>query len=256
MKYLESTTDADYAQNIETAIDMDSDLIIGIGFNLSQAIEDAANNYPDQQFAIVDGSFEEIPDNVTPILFDEKGAGYLAGLAAGKTIQSDSNKFGFIGGFEIPAVVNYRNGFKQGLKEANPDAVLITQYANSFTDAAKGRVIAEQMINKEKVCCIVGSAGTTNSGVFEACSENGIYGVGVDMAQNYTFPDTILTSAIKKVDVGVYETIKNYANGTAQSGVNSVYNIANDGVGYEKTKLLTQDAIDYVDSKKGSYTNN
>ena len=65
VKYLESNTDADYVQNIETAIDLESDLIIGVGFNLSKAIEDAAKSYPNQQFAIVDGSFEEIPSNVT-----------------------------------------------------------------------------------------------------------------------------------------------------------------------------------------------
>lgn len=253
VKYLESNTDADYAQNIETAIDMDSDLIIGVGFNLSEAIENAAINYPDQQFAIVDGSFEEIPSNVTPILFDEKGAGYLAGLAVGKTVQSDSNKFGFIGGFEIPAVVNYRDGFEQGLKEANPDAVLLTQYANSFSDAAKGRVIAEQMIVKENVSAVMTASGTTNAGAYEVCAEKGVYAVGVDMAQNYLYPETIVTSAIKKVDVGVLETIKSCANGTLKGGVNSLHNISNDGVEYEQTDLLTQDTINFVESKKSTY---
>ena len=87
VKYLESNTDADYVQNIETAIDLESDLIIGVGFNISKAIEDAAKSYQKQQFAIVDGSFEEIPSNVTPIVFDEKEAGYLAGIVVAKTVQ-------------------------------------------------------------------------------------------------------------------------------------------------------------------------
>ena len=251
VKYLESTTDADYAQNIETAIDMDSDLIIGVGFNLSEAIEKAAISYPEQQFAIVDGSFEKIPDNVTPIVFDEKEAGYLAGIAAAKSVDFD--KFGFIGGFEIPAVVNYRDGFEQGIKAVNPNAILLTQYANSFTDAAKGRVIAEQLISTEGVFCVVGAAGGVNAGLIEVCSEKGKYAVGVDMAQNYINPDIILTSAIKRVDVGVYETIKNYIDGSLQGGVNSTYNIVNDGVDYEKTDLLTQEAINYTDSIKADY---
>ena len=114
IKYLESNTDADYTQNIETAMDLESDLIIGVGFNLSQSIENAAINYPEQKFAIVDGSFEKIPDNVTPITFNEKEAGYLAGIASAKTINSD--KFGFIGGFEVPAVINYKDGFEEGFK--------------------------------------------------------------------------------------------------------------------------------------------
>ena len=246
VKYLESNTDADYIQNIETAVDMDSDLIIGIGFNLSQAIEDAATSYPEQQFAIIDGSFEEIPENVTPIAFNEKEAGYLAGLATAKTVNS--NKFGFVGGFEVPAVVNYKEGFEQGLKEVNPDAKLYTQYANSFTDAAKGRVIAEQMITQDvSVICTAG--GGVNNGVYEACKENGKYSVAVDMAQSNIAPETILTSAIKRVDVGVNETIKKYIDGSLKGGSNLTYNISNDGVGYEKTNLLSNEAIKFVEEK-------
>ena len=60
VNYMEAKQESDYATNIETAIDLESDLIIGVGFNLSKAIEDAAKSYPNQQFAIVDGSFEEI----------------------------------------------------------------------------------------------------------------------------------------------------------------------------------------------------
>ena len=252
VKYLESTTDADYAQNIETAIDMDSDLIIGVGFNLSEAIENAAKAYPEQQFAIVDGSFEKIPSNVTPIVFNEKEAGYLAGLAAAKTIESD--KFGFIGGFEIPAVVNYRDGFKQGIKEVNPNAILLTQYANSFTDAAKGRVIAEQLISTEGVSCVVASAGGVNAGAIEVCAEKGKYAVAVDMAQSHISPETILTSAIKKVDVGVADAISKYISGELKGGANLNYHIANEGVDYEQTNLLSDEAIKYVESIKKNYS--
>lgn len=225
---------------------MDSDLIIGIGFNLSQAIEEAAEAYPEQEFAIIDGSFEEVPENVTPIAFNEKEAGYLAGLATGKSI--DSNKFGFIGGFEVPAVVNYKEGFEQGLKEANPNATLSTQYANSFTDAAKGRVIAQQM-QSQGIECIMSAGGGVNNGVYEVCKENGTYAVAVDMAQSNIAPEVILTSAIKKVDVGVTDTIKNYIEGNLKGGSNLTYNIENDGVGFEKTNFLSSEVIEYVESK-------
>lgn len=246
VKYLESNTDADYKQNIETAIDMDSDLIIGIGFNLSQAIEEAAEAYPEQEFAIVDGAFEEIPENVTPIAFNEKEAGYLAGLAAGKSVNSD--KFGFIGGFEVPAVVNYKEGFEQGIKEVNPNAELYVQYANSFTDAAKGRVIAEQMISQGAEV-IMSAGGGVNTGCYEVCKEKGKYSVAVDMAQSHIVPEAILTSAIKKVDVGVTDTIKNYIEGSLKGGSSLVYSIENDGVGYEKTNLLSSEVVKYVESK-------
>lgn len=248
VKYLESSTEADYTSNIETAIDMESDLVIGVGFNLSQAIEQAAINYPEQKFAIIDGSFEKTPDNVTSVLFDEKQAGYLAGIATAKTL-TDNNSFGFVGGFEVPAVVNYKDGFEKGLKEINPKAKLEVHYANSFTDAAKGRAIAAQMINSG-IECIMTAAGGTNNGVYETCLEKGLYAVGVDMAQSSVLPQTILTSAIKKVDVGVSETIKSLVNGNLQGGINIIHDIANSGVDYEKTPLLSSDTVSYLENIK------
>ena len=245
VKYLESKQDSDYATNIETAIDMGSDLIIGVGFNLTEAIEKAAYAYPEQQFAIVDGSFKEIPSNVTNIVFNEEEAGYLAGLVTAKTIKSD--KFGFVGGFEIPAVINYKNGFERGLKEINPNATLSVQYANSFTDAAKGRAIAEQM-SKNGIKCIMAAAGGVNNGIYEVCAEKDTHAVAVDMAQSYILPNTILTSAIKKVDVGVAETIKSYVNGNLKGGTASIYNISNNGVGYEETKLISKDVIEFINN--------
>ena len=247
VKYLESVTDTDYAQNIETAIDMGSDLIIGIGFNLSQAIEEAAISYPEQQFAIIDGSFEKIPDNVTSILFNEKEAGYLAGIVAAAT-DKNSNKFGFVGGFEVPAVVNYKEGFEQGIKEVNPNAELYTQYANSFTDASKGRVIAQQMVS-QGVEKIMTAGGGVNAGVYEVCSEKGKHAIAVDMAQSNISPETILTSAIKKVDVGIYETIKSYIGGNLKGGISHMHDISNNGVGYEDTKLLTDEVRQLVNEK-------
>lgn len=246
VKYLESNTDADYAQNIEIAIDMGSDLIIGVGFNLSQAIEEAALNYPDQQFAIIDGSFKNTPDNVTSILFDEKEAGYLAGIITAKIVNS--NKFGFVGGIEVPAVINYKDGFEQGLKEVNPNAELYIQYANSFTDASKGRIIAEQMVN-QGVEAIMTAGGMVNAGVYEVCNEKGKYAVAVDMAQSHISPNTILTSAIKKVDIGVYDTIREYTTGKLKGGVSNIYNISNNGVGYEDTDYLTDEVRNLINKK-------
>ncbi len=245
--YLESNTDADYASNIETAIELDSNLIIGVGFNLTDAIGDAAKNYPDQKFAIIDGSFEEIPENVTPILFNEKEAGYLAGVVAAKSMEGDN--FGFVGGFEIPAVINFKEGFEEGLLSVNKNATLLTQYANSFTDAAKGKIIATHMYSKG-VNCIMTAGGGVNSGVYEAASELNKYAVAVDMAQNNISPNVILTSALKNVDVGVCDTIKKLLNSSLKGGEALIYDIKNDGVGFEKTKLISDDTISFVESQK------
>lgn len=246
VKYLESNSDADYKTNVETAVDMKSDLIIGVGFNLTEAIGDAAESYPEQQFAIIDGSFEETPSNVTPILFNEKEAGYLAGLATALSIESD--KFGFVGGFEIPAVVNYKDGFEQGLKEVNPNATLFVQYANSFTDAAKGKAIGAQMYSND-IDCIMTAAGGVNSGVYESGREQGKYAVAVDMAQSNISPEVIVTSALKNVAGGVKDTIGKLVDDKLVGGEVAMYDITNNGVGYEETQFIGDKTIKYIIDK-------
>ncbi len=244
--YLESNQESEYKTNIEEAVDKGSDLIIGVGFNLTDAIGEAAKNYPDKNFAIIDGNYDEIPSNVRPILFNEEEAGYVVGLIAAKV--SEGNKFGFIGGMDIPSVSNFAVGFEKGLKEVNSSSELIVQYANSFTDASKGKAISNQMISGG-TDIIFTAGGGVNSGTYEACKENSKFAIGVDMPQNYVSPDTILTSALKNVNTGVELTIGDLVEGKFNGGKTSIFDLSNGGVGYEKTKLIPEDVIDFVDKK-------
>ncbi len=244
--YIESKQESDYKVNIETAIDQGNDLIIGVGFKLADAIKEAAINYPEQKFAIIDGSYDEIPNNLRSILFNEEQAGYLAGLVAAKV--SDSNKFGFIGGMNIPSVSNFAVGYEKALKEVNPKNELLTQYANSFTDAAKGKSISAKMY-QSGIDIIFTAGGGVNSGVYESGKEVNKLAVAVDLPQNRLSPDTILTSALKNVDEGVKITVKDLVDGKFEGGKIAMFDISNGGVGYEKTKLIPEDVIKFVDSK-------
>ena len=47
VSYLESQSDSDYTPNIETLIDQDIDLIVGVGFQVSDAIKEAVEVYPE-----------------------------------------------------------------------------------------------------------------------------------------------------------------------------------------------------------------
>ena len=144
VSYIESKGENEYLQNVETAIDQDSDLVVGVGFKLTDTIGEASKSYPEQKFAIIDGTYEEIPQNVQPILFNEAEAGYAVGLIASQ--MTNTNAVGFIGGMDIPSVSQFLVGFEKAIKEENPDIKVLSQYANSFTDAAKGKAIADQMI--------------------------------------------------------------------------------------------------------------
>ena len=248
--YLESNGEADYTPNIETLIDMDMDLIVGVGFQVADSVKEAAETYPNQTFAMIDSSYdegEEIPSNVRPILFNEEQAGYLTGLIAGK--MTKTNTVSWIGGFDIPSCTPFYTGYEKGAKEANPNVKVLKQYINSFTDAAKGKVAAQQMI-KEDSDVIFMATGGGNTGIIEAIKEaNGVKGIGVDMPMSYLAKDYIITSALKNVGEGLKLTIKDYIEGNFNGGNEVKYDLSNGGVGYEVTDHLSQDLIKYVDSK-------
>ena len=246
INYIEAKQESDYATNIDMAIDQDADLVIGVGFKLTDTIEEAAKTYPESKFAIIDGTYEDIQDNIMTILFNEEQAGYCTGLVAAN--MTKTNKVGFVGGFDIPSVSNFLVGFEKAIKEENKDIEVLSQYANSFTDASKGRVIAEQMI-KDNVDIIFTCSGGVNNGVWEVCKEKGIKAIGVDMPSNQFSPETIITSALKNVGTGVELTVKDLVEGNFKGGEAKVFDLTNGGVGYEKTDLIPKDLVEYIDNK-------
>ena len=248
VSYIESHQDSEYMQNIETAIDQDSDLVVGVGFKLTDSIKDAAEDYPEQKFAIIDGTYDNMPNNVTSIMFSEEQAGYAAGLVAANT--SETGVVGFIGGIDIPSCSNFLVGFEKAIKEENPNMKVLSQYTNTFTDAAKGRIIAEQMV-KDDADILFMASGAGNSGTIEVVRENNIKAIGVDMPNNYIAPKHIITSALKNVGTGLELTIKDLVEGNFEGGQAKIYDLSNGGVGFEKTNLLSNDLIEYVEKKIG-----
>ena len=245
VSYLESNSDADYIQNIETAIDQEADLIVGVGFQVGNAILEAAKAYPEQSFAAIDSTYKEELDNLRSITFNEEEAGYLTGLVAGK--MTKTNTIGWIGGLDIPSCSNFYIGFEKGAKEVNQDIKVLKQFTNSFTDAAKGRVVAEQMVNEDADIVFM-AAGGGNAGALEVVREKNIKAIGVDMPNNYLAPEYIITSALKNVGEGLKLTIKDFVNGEFTSG-EVKYDLSNGGVGFEKTNLLSDEIIKYVEDK-------
>lgn len=244
VKYLESKQDSDYATNIETLVDEDVDLILGVGMKLADAIKEGSELYPEQNFVLVD---EEIDaSNVKNILFKAEESAYLAGLIAGKTTKT--NNVGFIGGMELPVIDTFKYGYMAGVKAANPDAKVQAQYANSFTDQAKGKAIANQMYtNGADIVFTCG--GDVGTGAIEAAKENNKYAIGVDRDQSDLAPENVLTSAIKRVDAGVFETVKSYVNGTFEGGTTTTYGLEENAVGVPDTtkNLVSQDILDLVE---------
>ena len=247
IKVIESKQASEYLTNMESLIDEDVDMVIGVGYTMKEDIQKQAENYPDKQFVLIDETYDTIPENVTPILFRENEAAYLTGLIAGK--MTKTNDLGFIGGIQTPVVSRFEYGYKAGVNAANDKANVNVQYAGTFSDAAKGKSIANQMYGNGSDI-ILSAAGGTGLGAIESAKEQNKYAIGVDRDQSDLAPENVLTSALKRVNVGVYDIVKEFVEGKLKGGVEKVYGLKEDGVGiHESTKnLVPQDIIDYVNS--------
>ncbi len=251
--YLESNQDADYTPNIETFIDQDVDLIIGVGYTTAEAMLESAKVYPDKRFVIIDHNYEEdnieIPKNMVCAVFDEREAAYLVGIIASN--MTKTNKVGFLGGMKIPNITRFEEGFIKGVKEGNENVDLITQYANSFDDASLGKSIANQMYTKG-VDIIFSAAGGVGSGAIEVAKEKDKYAIGVDMDQNNLAPNNVITSAMKRVDIGVFDIISKANKGDLPGGNVIVYGLKDDAVGIAPTsdKNVPKEILDIVNDKK------
>ena len=248
VKYLESNQDADYAPNIETFVEEDLDLIIGVGYKIADAIETAAANYPEKQFAIIDHAYEKQPENVTSLVYEDNTASYLAGLIAGK--MTKTNKVAYISGMDSVVLNRFRYGYKAGVKTANPDCEVIDRCANSFNDSALGKSIANQM-HKDGVDVIFTAAGAVGTGAIEAAKENNKMAIGVDVDQSPLAPDNIITSTMKNIDVSIIDLVGQMIDGTYKGGEVVLNTLASGGVGLSDTtsKNVPQDVMEYVEAE-------
>ncbi len=230
VSYLESTKDADYAPNIDTYVDNDMDLIIGVGFKLAPAIEKAAAAYPEQKFMIIDASCENgNPENVTSMFFEDNVSSYLVGVIAAKMTETD--KIGFIGGIESGALEKFKWGYIAGAEAANENIEVQAQYANSFTDAAKGKSMAQTMYSNG-VDIIFSAAGGVGIGSIEAAKEADKKAIGADLDQNVLAPDHIISSAMKNIDVAVSNMVRDFVvDGTFKGGEIETHTLKSGGVG-------------------------
>ena len=246
VNYLESATDADYAPNMETFIDEDYDLIISVGYMLADATRAAAEANPDTKFAIIDDSSIDLP-NVTSLIFHAEQASYLVGYVAGLTTKS--NNIGFVVGMTNETMNQFGYGYYAGAKDANPDVTVQQFNANSFADSATGKTMANTAITNG-ADIVFQAAGATGLGVIEACQEAGVYAIGVDSDQSSIAPNTVLTSAMKRVDNAVYEAVQELIDGTLEGGVKT-FDLAAGGVDIAPSQdLISEDVIAAVDEVK------
>jgi basic membrane protein A and related proteins len=231
-----SKSNGDYIPNLQTAAQQKNDLTVSVGFLMGDATATVAKKFPSNNFAIIDFSASALkgkPTNVEGLLFKEQEAGYLAGYLAGLWAKDNkATTVSSVGGQKIPPVDHYIAGFQKGATDANPGIKTLNGYSQDFVDQAKCKEIAlNQIAQGSKVVFQV--AGQCGLGALDAAKEKNAQGIGVDADQSYLGPH-ILTSALKKVDVAVFDAIKRAQDGKFAGGTDVIATVKNGGVGLGK----------------------
>ena len=222
---------SDYVPNLSRAARDGYDLVIGVGFLMGDALASVATQFPDTSFAIVDfpqAALKGTPANARGLIFAENEAGYLVGVAAATVAERGA--ISAVGGQEVPAVVAFLAGYEAGAKATDSSIRVAERYSQDFVDQAKCKEIALTQIAAGSDA-VFAAAGGCGLGALQAANERNVWGIGVDNDQSFLGPH-ILTSATKKVDVAVFDTIQQVVDGSFTGGEDTLYNVANEGVGY------------------------
>ena len=231
---IESNQPTDYQKNMQTFVDQGYDMVIAVGFLMTDDVLAAAKNNPKVKFAIVDGTHDNPPANLTDLVFREDQAGFLAGALAG--LYTKTNTIGGVYGLDIPPVHRYRVGFENGAKHTNPNIKTLGVYQpagpKAFNDPdwgkARGIEFADQGAD-----IIFGAGGNTGNGALLAAQQKGKTCIGVDVDQFDSYPEVqscLLTSAEKKLAVAVKSWITSVVKGNVKSGTD-LFDASNGGVG-------------------------
>jgi len=241
IREFEISSAAQREQAMQQFIRRGATVIVAIGFNQATAVQAVAQKYPAVKFTLVD-AVVDLP-NVQSINFREQESSYLCGMAA--ALASKTGKVGFVGGMDIPLIRKFQVGYTAGAKYVNPQ---IEVYANmtgntpaAWSNPTAGAELAKSQFGRG-ADVVFHAAGATGLGVLQAAADAGLLGIGCDSNQDALHPGNVLTSAVKRVDVAVYEAFMAAKNGTWKGGPH-VLGLAENGVDYsldaDNRKVLT-----------------
>jgi basic membrane protein A len=205
-------------------------IIVAVGFTQASAVEKVAKQFPAVKFTLIDGTVD-LP-NVQSVNFKEQESSFLCGMLA--ALVSKTGKIGFVGGMDIPLIRKFALGYVEGAKFVNPAIEVFQNMTGTtpaaWTDPTKGAELARSQFGRG-ADVIFHAAGATGVGVIQAAKDAGKFAIGCDSNQNHLQPGTVLTSALKRVDVAVHDAFASAKDGTWKAG-SRVLGLAENGVDY------------------------
>ena len=146
--------------------------------------------------------------------------------------HSRSGVISSVGGLKIPPVDAFIAGYQYCAKKLKPGITTLNGYSQDFVAQDKCKEVALQQMG-EDADVVFQVAGGCGLGALQGAKEQKKWGIGVDNDQGF-LGNHVLTSATKKVDVGVFQTIQLAKSKAWKGGVDGVFNVKNKGVGFGK----------------------
>lgn len=251
---IECTDTTAWEENIMAVSQEEYDLVVGVGWNTAEPIAKAADQFSNVTYAVIDTICKN--DRVTSITFREEEGAYVEGIMLATAFPKDE-LYGYVCSYQTQATYKYRYGYEEGIKAVNPDAKMIYNYVNSYTDTSM--VYEYAMQQKAAGCNVVigGISSAANNGIYQACLELGdkgtpIYTTGLSVDQTTKDNPYILGGLLKNTGVCMTDIIVNYIDGTLKPGEQSgglkegmfgVVFATTDGGNYLNEEIFTEDVI-------------
>jgi basic membrane protein A and related proteins len=234
---IESRSAGDYLPNMASLARSGYNIVISAGFLLADATEDVADQFPNTKFAITDYSvaaFKRKHSNIEGLTYATQQNSYLIGcLAAHVAATRGKKNISVVGGVKIPPVDTFLAGYIAGAQRCVKGTTVQRGYSQDFIDQAKCKSIAENQIDAGSQV-VFNVAGPCGLGALDAAKERGRWGIGVDVDQSFLGPH-ILTSAVKRVDQGIFLAVRGAKTGKGYKGSGDlVFNLKNKGVALGK----------------------
>jgi basic membrane protein A len=231
--FLETSETSDREAGLRQLAATDAQLVFGVGFLFTDDIHKLAAEFPDKKFACVDYTVnpgDTLPPNLVALKFKEEEGSFLVGALA--ALVSKTGKVGFVGGMQIPLIKKFEAGYIAGVHAVRPHTQVIVKYAGTtgeaFKDPTKGTELALAEY-AQGADVIFHASGGTGRGVFQAAIQQNKLAIGVDSDQYDEAPGHVLTSMVKRVDVSVFDLIRDLKDGKWQGGVRTL-GVKDDGV--------------------------
>ncbi len=244
LQFIENASTDDFLPNlISLAESGECALIAGIGFLLGDALNIVAQDFPEQNFMIIDSVVDQ--PNMQSVLFDAHTGSALVGALVqqiNEEVRGQSEGgVGVVFGIPIPVLFEFECGFYWGVRWADNgrdnafdqgDFAKTTRidinYTGAFDDPALGREAAQTFLG-QGFSALYNVAGQTGAGMVSAVADFGRergretgppVAIGVDSVQDFLEGGGfVLTSMLKRVDQGVFLAAQDIANGTFEAGI-------------------------------------